>query len=226
MANGAGRMRGAQRSSLTVAAKVSRSKAEEGQCCGLGGCAGVRRRRVSLYSESKESRLGGRSLMSIGTMRSAHSVKSAADDVVSASRASRSAATADAAVCSAASAGAAAESVSWSREDSAAAGMAPKEKALASHGVEKSASMPVGRTRASTATAARVAALEAGVPTSAASVHHPNTAPLRSALRLCPGVRTRSAWGISTGTGATARRGPWSYSPAKKQARPPIVHAA
>eukprot|EP00965_Chrysotila_dentata_P020524 679981-Pleurochrysis_carterae.AAC.3 len=159
-------------------------------------------------------------------MRSAHSKKSAADDEVSASRASRSAAAADAAACNAASAGAAAESDSWSREDSAAAGMAPKEKSLASDGVEKSASRLVGRTRASTATAARVAALEAGVPASAASVHHTNAAPLRSAFRLCPGVRTTSAWGTSTGTGATARRGPWSYSPARKQARPWIVHAA
>eukprot|EP00965_Chrysotila_dentata_P069227 2287867-Pleurochrysis_carterae.AAC.1 len=113
-------------------------------------------------------------------MRSAHSARSGAAAEVSASRACLSAAAAEAAAWRAAAAGVAAESGRFSFAERAVAGIAPKEKALASAGDEKSASVSVGRTSAWTLMAARVARVEVGVPPRAASVHHTKAAPLRS----------------------------------------------
>eukprot|EP00965_Chrysotila_dentata_P166778 5507309-Pleurochrysis_carterae.AAC.1 len=152
-------------------------------------------------------------------MRSAHNAKSGAEGEVSASSAARSADAADAAYRSADAAETASASCRWRRADRKAAGTVPKEKAAASVAELKSGSMDVGRTRASTLIAARVAAVKVEVPDKAANVHHKKAAPRFRAFALCAGVRTTCSSGTMTGTGATARRGPPAYSPARKQAR-------
>eukprot|EP00965_Chrysotila_dentata_P232258 6198854-Pleurochrysis_carterae.AAC.4 len=104
--------------------------------------------------------------------------------------------------------------------DSEAAGIAPKEKARASAAEWKSGRCAVGRASDSTLTAARVASVKVAVPVRAARVHQTNAAPFRRARVRCEGVRTTCASGTMAGMGATARRGPPAYSPARKHASP------
>eukprot|EP00965_Chrysotila_dentata_P087285 2882463-Pleurochrysis_carterae.AAC.1 len=121
----------------------------------------------------------------MGWMRSAQSAKSAAAGEVSQRRDERSAAAAEAAAWSAAAAAIDSPEARFSFEESAAAGMAPKEKAAEHAALWKSGSCVVGRTRDSTLMAARCKWSSVEVPASAARVHQTKRMPLRSMCWRC-----------------------------------------